>query len=326
MKVLVTGCAGFIGFNLVKKLTEYSNFNVFGIDNLNTYYDVELKKSRLSILKKKKNFKFFNFDIVNNKKVYNNFKKYNYTIVFHLAAQAGVRFSITNPEEYISSNLLGFFNIINSSSKIKVKHFLFASSSSVYGDNQNFPLKEDCSTDTPLSLYAATKKSNEVVAHSYANIFKLPCTGLRFFTVYGPYGRPDMALFKFTKLILANKKIDLFNYGNHTRDFTYIDDVIIALHKLINKPSSKSIPYQVFNICNDNPIKLKKYVKTISSILSQKPKINNLNLQVGDVKKTWGSNSKLRNKIKFFPKTNIEFGINKFIEWYKKYYKTKKNG
>jgi len=323
MKILVTGCAGFIGFNLVKKLTEYNNIEVFGIDNLNTYYDVDLKKNRLSILKKKKNFKFFNFDIVNNKRVLNNFKKNKYKIVFHLAAQAGVRFSITNPEEYISSNLLGFFNIINAAAKIKVKHFLFASSSSVYGDNQNFPLKEDDNSDTPLSMYAATKKSNEVIAHSYANIFKLPCTGLRFFTVYGPYGRPDMALFKFTKLMLKNKKIDLFNKGNHTRDFTFIDDVIISLNKLINKPSTKLIPYQIFNICNDNPIKLKNYLNIIAGKLRKKPKINNLNLQIGDVKKTWGSNLKLKNKIKFFPKTNIEFGINKFIQWYKKYYKIK---
>ena len=293
MKILVTGCAGFIGFNLVEKLCRNKEFKVFGIDNINSYYDVDLKKNRLLILKKKKNFKFFKLDITNNNKIQLNFDKYKYDIVFHLAAQAGVRFSITNPEEYISSNLVGFFNIINSSTKNNVKHFIFASSSSVYGDNISYPLKEEDVTDSPLSLYAATKKSNELVAHSYSNIHKLSCTGLRFFTVYGPFGRPDMALFKFTKKTIENKKIDLYNKGNHTRDFTYIDDVVSSLIKLIKKPSTKKIPYQVFNISNNNPIKLKKYLSVIFLFLNKKTKINNLSLQPGDIEKTWGSNTKV---------------------------------
>ena len=320
MKILVTGCAGFIGYNLVEKLCLNKEFKVFGIDNINSYYDVDLKKNRLSILKKKKNFKFFKLDITNNNKIKLNFNKYNYDVVFHLAAQAGVRFSITNPEEYISSNLVGFFNIINSSTENNVKHFIFASSSSVYGNNTNFPLKEEDLTDSPLSLYAATKKSNELVAHSYSNIHQLPCTGLRFFTVYGPFGRPDMALFKFTKKTIENKSIDLYNKGNHTRDFTYIDDVVTSLIKFIKKPSKKKIPYQVFNISNNNPIKLKKYLNLIFLFLNKKTKINNLSLQAGDIEKTWGSNKKLNKKVNFAPNTKINFGIKKFIDWYKNYY------
>ncbi len=320
MKILVTGCAGFIGYNLVEKLCLNKEFKVFGIDNINSYYDVDLKKNRLSILKKKKNFKFFKLDITNNNKIKLNFNKYNYDVVFHLAAQAGVRFSITNPEEYISSNLVGFFNIINSSTENNVKHFIFASSSSVYGNNTNFPLKEEDLTDSPLSLYAATKKSNELVAHSYSNIHKLPCTGLRFFTVYGPFGRPDMALFKFTKKTIENKSINLYNKGNHTRDFTYIDDVVTSLIKFIKKPSKKKIPYQVFNISNNNPVKLKKYLNLIFLFLNKKTKINNLSLQAGDIEKTWGSNKKLNKKVNFAPNTKINFGIKKFIDWYKNYY------
>lgn len=323
MRILVTGCAGFIGFNLINNLCNNKKFKIYGIDNINSYYDVDLKKNRLAILKKKKNFKFYKLDIKDKKKILKNFKLNKYNVVFHLAAQAGVRFSITNPDEYISSNLLGFHNVISCSSIIKVNHFLFASSSSVYGSNQKFPLKEVHNTDTPLSLYAATKKSNEMIAHSYSNIFNLPCTGLRFFTVYGPYGRPDMSLYKFIDATFKNKILELFNNGNHTRDFTYIDDVIISLTKLMYKKSKKRIPYQIFNICNDNPVKLKKYLNIIFKILQKKTKVSNLSLQIGDVKKTWGSNAKLKNKIQFSPKTNIEFGINKFIEWYKKYYKIK---
>ena len=320
MKILVTGCAGFIGFSLVQRLCENSKFKVYGIDNINSYYDINLKKNRLSILKKKKNFRFFKLDITDGKKISKNFNLYKYNIVFHLAAQAGVRFSITNPDQYISSNLVGFFNIINSSSKIKIKHFIFASSSSVYGNSTKFPLKEDENTDYPLSLYAATKKSNEVIAHSYSNIFKLPCTGLRFFTVYGPYGRPDMALFKFTKNTYEGKGIKLFNKGNHTRDFTYIDDVVTSLVKLIDKPSNKFIPFEIFNISNNNPVQLRNYLNTIFNYLNKKARIKNLDLQIGDVKKTWGSNKKLEYKIKFSPNTKIKYGIKKFIEWYKNYY------
>tara|TARA_B100000787_G_scaffold169367_1_gene160370 strand:+ start:1685 stop:2653 length:969 start_codon:yes stop_codon:yes gene_type:complete len=322
MNVLVTGCAGFIGFHLTLKLL--NKYNVFGVDNLNDYYDPTIKNDRLSKLKKEKNFRFYKLDISNlnslKKIIYKNKIKY----IVHLAAQAGVRYSIDHPEKYVSSNLVGFFNVLEVARIFKIKHMIFASTSSVYGNNKKFPLKEDYDTDKPLSFYAATKKSNEVMAHSYSNIYKLPCTGLRFFTVYGPMGRPDMSLYKFSNAIIKNKKIELYNKGNHYRDFTYVDDVVISISKLLTKPSKNQIPYDIFNIGSSKPYYLKKFLSLIEENLSKKAMVKFLKIQQGDVHKTHADVSKLKEKIKYSPKTDIRLGIKLFIDWYKAYYRLKK--
>ena len=239
----------------------------------------------------------------------------------HLAAQAGVRYSIENPESYLKNNLEGFFNILEVSKQNNIKHLVFASTSSVYGENNNFPLKENDNTNKPISFYAATKKSNEVMAHSYSYIFKLPCTALRFFTVYGPYGRPDMALFKFTKNILENKKIELFNNGNHNRDFTFVDDIVEGIYSVINKPNKKKIPFNTFNIGNGKSRKLIDYLSLIEKKLGRKAKIKNLPLQKGDIVKTHASISLLKNFTNYKPRVDIEEGVEKFIDWFVKYYK-----
>ena len=319
MKILVTGCAGFIGFHLCLKLLKNKNLKIFGIDNLNNYYDKKLKLLRLSIIKKNKNFYFTKLDIRKKNLLSNDFKKNNYDYVIHLAAQAGVRYSIENPTTYFENNLEGFFNILDNSRLRNVKHFLFASTSSVYGNNKKFPLKEDFKTEEPLSFYAATKKSNEVIAYSYSNIFNMPCTALRFFTAYGPYGRPDMSLFKFTKLITENKKIDLFNSGNHIRDFTYVDDIVRFIHKLIKKPSSKKIPYDVFNLASGSPNKLVKFLDVLEENLNIKSKKNNLSLQKGDVFKTHADIKKIIIKTGIKPNVDINKGIKNFVKWYKMY-------
>jgi len=251
----------------------------------------------------------------------NYLKKNKIKIIVHLAAQAGVRYSIQHPELYFESNLKGFFNILEISRFLKIKHLVFASTSSVYGNNKNFPLKEEYNTDKPLSFYAATKKSNEVLAHSYSNIYKLPITGLRFFTVYGPYGRPDMALYLFTKKILNNSKLALFNNGRHERDFTYIDDVTDGIIGAIKNPSRESVPFRIFNLGSDNPRKLKSYLKLIENNLSKKGSIKKLPLQKGDVIKTHASIDRAKKYIKYSPKITIDIGIKKFIEWYKNYNK-----
>jgi len=321
MTVLVTGCAGFIGFHLSSKLL--SKYEVVGIDNLNNYYDPNIKKDRLLILKKQKKFKFYKKDIsdlANLKKIFN---KHKIKYIVHLAAQAGVRYSIDHPDKYVSSNLVGFFNVLEVARLFKVKHMIFASTSSVYGNNKKFPLKEKYNTDKPLSFYAATKKSNEVMAHAYSNIYKLPCTGLRFFTVYGPMGRPDMSLFKFSDAIINNKTIELFNKGNHYRDFTYVDDIVTSICKLLVKPSKTDVPYDIFNIGSSKPYYLKKFLSLIEDNLSKKSKIKLMTMQQGDVHKTHADVSKLREKIKYSPKTNIKLGIKLFIDWYKSYYKLK---
>ena len=320
IKILVTGCAGFIGFHLSNKLLLNNNFAVYGIDNLNQYYDINLKRDRLKILKKNK-INFFKIDIRNSKKIKENFKKHKYNYVIHLAAQAGVRYSIENPKAYITNNIDGFFNILDNSRLFNVKHFIYASTSSVYGDNKSFPLNEELKTDSPMSFYAATKKSNEVMAHSYSNIFNFPTTGLRFFTVYGPYGRPDMSLFKFTKGILNKSPIDLFNNGNHVRDFTYIDDVISAILKLIKRPSIKKIPYAIYNIGSSKPESLKYFISEIEKNLKIKSISNFMSIQKGDVLKTHADTIKIKKEINFKPKYNIKKGIKSFINWYKNYYK-----
>ncbi len=319
MKILITGAAGFIGYYISKKLLSL-NKTIIGIDNLNEYYDVKIKKDRIKNLKNYKNFQFIKIDLGDLKKLDNLFKKYEIKYVVHLAAQAGVRYSIKNPSIYFKSNIEGFFNILELGRKYKIKHLIFASTSSVYGNSKKFPLNESENTDKPLSFYAASKKSNEIMAYSYSNIYKIPSTAVRFFTVYGPFGRPDMALFKFTNKILKNKKINLFNNGKHTRDFTYIDDIINGLLKLINAPPKKIIPYQVYNIGNGNPQKLIKYLKEIEKNLNKKAKIKKIPLQKGDVIKTHADIKLINKKVNYNSNTDIGEGIKIFIEWYKKYY------
>jgi UDP-glucuronate 4-epimerase len=320
MRVLVTGSAGFIGFHVSDYLLKKNN-TVIGIDNINDYYDVNLKKLRLKILKKNKNFYFHKFDLINAKKLEDLIKKFKVKYIIHLAAQAGVRYSIENPKIYFKNNLEVFFNILEASKKNNIKHLIFASTSSVYGENNNFPLKENDNTDKPISFYAATKKSNEVLAYSYSYIYNLPCTALRFFTVYGPYGRPDMALFKFTKNILENKKIQLYNNGNHSRDFTYISDIVSGIFSILKKNNNTKKLFNRFNIGNGNSRKLKDYLKVIEKKLNKKAKINNLPLQLGDIKKTHSDISLLNNYSNYLPTTDIEEGIDKFIDWYLEYYK-----
>ncbi len=319
MKILITGAAGFIGFHLSKKILNNKKNIVFGLDNLNNYYDKNLKKDRLKILFKKKNFKFSKIDITNKKLLKQNFKKNKYDVVINLAAQAGVRYSIDHPEKYLDTNIKGFFNILENCKNFNIKHLLFASTSSVYGINNKFPVREDFGTDKPLSFYAATKKANEVMAHSYSNIYGLKCTALRFFTVFGPYGRPDMALFKFVSAIINNKAIDLYNYGKHERDFTYVDDVVYCITKLIL--SKKINNYDTFNIGSNRPIKLKKFIEIVSKNLNTSYNTNFLPMQQGDVFKSHSDNSKIKKIIGQYKQTSIENGIKKFISWFLKYYK-----
>lgn len=331
MAILVTGCAGFIGFHLAKKLIE-KNLLVVGIDDLNKYYDVKLKKDRLKILNKntkKGKFKFYKADISNIDDIKKVFKKHNIDYVVNLAAQAGVRYSIQNPEAYVKSNLVGFANILENCKNNKVKHLLYASTSSVYGSNTKFPYKEKHRADHPIQFYAATKRSNELMAHSYSHLFKLPTTGLRFFTVYGPWGRPDMALYKFTKNIIQNKYIDLYNKGNHSRSFTYIDDIVFAIISLLKKTpkikrNSKKAPFRIINIGNDKSETLMNYVKVIEKKLNKKAKKKLLPLQKGDIKSTVADITLLKNTTKFKPKTSISDGISKFIDWYLMYNKKNK--
>ena len=319
--ILITGCAGFIGFHLSLALLKNKNFKVYGIDNLNNYYDQKLKKDRLKILKKNKGFNFYKIDIEDEKRIFSNFKNKKYHYVVHLAAQAGVRHSITTPKPYLQTNILGFFNVINAARIFKVDHFLYASTSSVYGDSKNFPLRENFDTSKPNSFYAATKKSNEIIAYSYSHIYNLKTTGLRFFTVYGPYGRPDMALFKFTKGITENKKIELFNNGRHIRDFTYIDDVVDSIIKLIKPKIKNSNNFEILNIGSGNPQRLMVFLKAIEKSLNKKSKKVFKKFQMGDVYKTHASVAKLDKTINYRPKFTIMRGIDEFVDWYKRYFK-----
>ena len=328
MKILVTGCAGFIGYHVTKYLLK-NKHEVIGIDNINNYYDVKLKKSRMSILNNFKNFNFFKFDLVEEKKLNKIINKFNIKYIVHLAAQAGVRYSIENPKTYFKNNLEVFFNILEVSKKNRIKHLIFASTSSVYGENDQFPLKEIENTDKPISFYAATKKSNEVLAHSYSYIYNLPCTALRFFTVYGPYGRPDMSLFKFAKSIENNKPIFLFNKGNMGRSFTYIDDVVKILLKLTKKiPKKKKLkklktnispaPFRIINIGNPKKYSLKKYLKLIEKKMNKKTKIKLEKMQLGDVKETTSSTKELFNLINNYKFMDLEKGIINFVNWFRK--------
>jgi len=324
MNILITGCAGFIGFHLSKRLIS-NGHRIYGIDNLNNYYDVNLKKKRIKILKEllnsKKNFVFKKIDISKYKLLYSFLKNKKIDVVVNLAAQAGVRYSIQHPEEYFKSNVFGFFNILEISKKLKIKHLVYASTSSVYGNSKKMPFFEENMNCKPIQFYAATKISNESMAISYSNIYGIKTTGFRFFTVYGPWGRPDMALYKFSKNILENKPINVYNFGNHTRDLTYIDDIVSGIYNSIVLQTDYK--FEVFNLGNTRSIGLKKIIQILKSNYKKKIKIKYLKLQKGDIKDTRSNISKAKKIIKFSPKTNVETGLKNFCNWFKNYYENK---
>ena len=330
MKILVTGAAGFIGFHLIKALFNKNCF-IVGIDNINDYYDTNLKNDRLKILSEhstKDIFKFIKLDIADRDAMCKLFSIYNFDIVINLAAQAGVRYSIENPNAYIDSNVVGFLNVLEGCRHTEVKHLVYASSSSVYGMNIKQPFSTEDRVDFPISLYAATKKSNELMAHTYSHLYNIPTTGLRFFTVYGPYGRPDMAYFSFTKKILKNEVIDVFNNGDMQRDFTYIDDIVEGIVRIIEKEpfpqqsatTTAIAPYKIYNIGNNKPVSLRRFITAIETACGQKAKENLLPMQPGDVPITYADINELINDIDFKPKTSIEDGVSKFVNWYREYY------
>ncbi|MCX7098120.1 MAG: NAD-dependent epimerase [Methylococcales bacterium] len=334
MKILVTGAAGFIGSALSIRLLERGD-EVVGIDNLNDYYDVNLKLARLERLKDYKQFKFIKLEISDKSATETLFKDEKFQRVIHLAAQAGVRYSITNPHAYIDSNIIGFMNILEGCRHNGVEHLAYASSSSVYGANTNMPFSVHDNVDHPVSLYAATKKANELMAHTYSHLYNLPTTGLRFFTVYGPWGRPDMSLFMFTRNILEGKPIDVFNYGNHRRDFTYIDDIVEGVMRVIDKPAAASegwdgakpdpgtslAPYRIYNIGNNNPVNLLTFIETLENCLGIEAAKNFLPLQPGDVPDTYADVSDLANDLGYKPGTPLQKGISNFVEWYSHFYR-----
>lgn len=333
MKLLITGAAGFVGFHLSKALLE-KNIEIVGLDNLNDYYNPKLKEDRLSILNDYEGFNFYKIDLKDKQPVDELFEFERPTHVIHLAAQAGVRYSIENPYAYVDSNLTGFMNILEACRHFPVKHLMYASSSSVYGGNKIAPFSTNHNVDHPVSLYAATKKSNELMAHTYSHLYGIPTTGLRFFTVYGPYGRPDMAYFSFTKDILSGKSIKVFNHGEMERDFTYIDDIVSGIEKLIEKAplanpdwdeslgdiSESFAPYKIYNIGNNSPVKLMRFIKALESAIGMEAKKEYLEMQPGDVKRTYADMTDLEEDIKFKPDTSIEEGLEKFVSWYKQYY------
>jgi UDP-glucuronate 4-epimerase len=336
-KVLVTGAAGFIGFHLSKLLIE-QGYDVVGIDTINNYYDVKLKFDRLNQLKDLEGFKFLTLSICDKDSLDELFEKEKFSVVINLAAQAGVRYSIDKPYKYIDSNLIGFINILEACRTYSIGHLIFASSSSVYGANTEIPFSTSHTTDHPLSLYAATKKANEMMAHSYSAMYKIPCTGLRFFTVYGPWGRPDMAYFSFTKNILANEPIKVFNEGNLMRDFTYIDDITAAISLLINhQPQPKSsdgvnthphlssaesnAPYHIYNIGNNNPVSIMEFIETLEEAIGKKAIKEYYPMQKGDMERTFADIDDLQQAIGYRPSTTIKTGLTRFVKWYKEYYK-----
>lgn len=334
--VLVTGSAGFIGFHLSKRLLDNGD-KVVGIDNLNDYYDASLKKARLNILKRYKDFYFVQASLEENEVIQEIFSNNSFDTVINLAAQAGVRYSLKNPHAYINSNIVGFLNILEVCRHNSVKHLLYASSSSVYGANTKMPFSVHHNVDHPVSLYAATKKSNELMAHTYSHLYDLPTTGIRFFTVYGPWGRPDMALFIFTKKILNGEPIQVFNHGRMKRDFTYIDDIVEGIVRLIDKvpngnpdwsgdkpdPGTSYAPFKIYNIGNNQPVELMHFINVLEKALGKEAKKEFLPLQAGDVPETYADLDDLMKDIGFKPKTSIEEGIAKFVEWYKEYYGVK---
>ena len=333
MKILVTGSAGFIGSAVSQKLLDRGD-TVVGLDNMNDYYDVALKEARLVRLEKQNSFSFRKLDVSDQSEMETLFAKEKFDKVVHLAAQAGVRYSIENPHAYISSNIVGFTNILEGCRHNKVQHLVYASSSSVYGSNTKMPLSVHDNVDHPLSLYAATKKSNELMAHTYSNLFNLPTTGLRFFTVYGPWGRPDMALFLFTKAILAGEKLPVFNYGKHTRDFTYIDDIVEGVLRSLDKtakpdsnfdsdtpdPGTSSSPWRVYNIGGGAPVELLQYIELIEEALGIKAELELLPIQPGDVPDTNSDVDALKTDVGYQPVTPVEVGVKNFVDWYKNYF------
>ena len=334
MKILVTGAAGFIGFHTSKKLLDRGD-TVVGLDNFNDYYDVALKEGRAEMLADYENFKLKRIDLADRSAMESLFAEEKFDKVINLAAQAGVRYSIENPHSYIDSNIVGFVNILEGCRHNDVKHLVYASSSSVYGANTTMPFSVHQNVDHPLALYGATKKANELMAHTYSNLYNLPTTGLRFFTVYGPYGRPDMALFLFTKNIIEDKPIDVFNFGKHRRDFTYIDDIVEGVVRTMDHtaepnedwdpakpdPGTSNAPYRLYNIGNQQPVELMDYIGAIEKTLGKKAEMNLLPLQPGDVPDTWADTESLANDVGYQPSTPIEVGVKNFVEWYLEFYK-----
>ncbi len=334
MKILVTGAAGFIGMTATLRLLERGD-EVVGLDNMNDYYDVTLKERRLARLTSSPNFRFIKADVADRTAMEQLFATEKFERVIHLAAQAGVRYSLQNPQAYVDSNIVGFMNILQGCRHNKVGHLVYASSSSVYGGNTRMPFSEHDSVDHPVSMYAATKKANELMAHTYSHLFGLPTTGLRFFTVYGPWGRPDMALFLFTKAILEGRPVDVFNQGNMQRDFTFVDDIVEGVLRVLDRPATSSpaydplvadpatsnAPYRVFNIGNNNPVPLLDFIACIEEALGRKAEKNLLPLQDGDVPATYANTDALRYWVGFVPATPIKDGIARFVAWYRDYYK-----
>jgi UDP-glucuronate 4-epimerase len=339
MKVLVTGAAGFIGFHTARRLLERGD-EVVGLDNLNEYYDPMLKRARLSQLQGQKNWRFRKLDLCDRSGMQELFKTEKFDRVVHLAAQAGVRYSIENPMAYVESNLVGHTNLLEGCRHNEIEHLVYASTSSVYGANTKMPFSVHQNVDHPLSFYAATKKANELMCHTYSALYKLPTTGLRFFTVYGPWGRPDMALFKFTKAILEGQPIDVFNYGHHKRDFTYVDDIVEGVVRCLDKvatpnpdwdsndpdPGTSFAPYRLYNIGNQGPIELMRYIEIVEEQLGKKAEKNLLPLQPGDVPDTWADVEALTNDVGYKPATPVEEGVARFVEWYLSYYRNEHRG
>lgn len=333
MKILVTGAAGFIGFHTARSLLDRGD-EVVGVDNLNSYYDPALKLARLQILKQSPQFHFLQLDIADRAGMEDIFQREKFQRVIHLAAQAGVRYSIDHPHVYIESNIAGFLHVIEGCRRNAVEHLVYASTSSVYGANTNMPFRVRQSVDHPLTLYAATKRANELMAHSYSTLYGMPTTGLRFFTVYGPWGRPDMALFLFTKNILAGKPIDVFNYGHHRRDFTYIDDIVGGVIASMDKvaapnpnwnsdkpdPSTSLAPFRLYNIGNEHPVELMDYISILEKKLDKKAKLNLLPLQLGDAPDNWADVEALVQDVGYRPSTTVEVGVGNFVDWYLKHY------
>jgi UDP-glucuronate 4-epimerase len=333
MRVMVTGAAGFVGHRVSSKLLQAGD-TVVGVDNLNDYYDVRLKEARLAQLTAAAGFTDVRLDIGDVAGLREAFARHRPERVIHLAAQAGVRHSLTHPEVYVQSNLVGFANILEMARHFDVQHLVYASTSSVYGANTHVPFGEDQHTAHPLTLYAATKKANEVMAHSYAHLFRLPCTGLRFFTVYGPWGRPDMALFKFTRNILRGEPIELFNHGNHTRDFTYIDDIAEGVVRTMRRPAEpdpaydpaapspaiSAAPYRIYNIGSQRPVALTRYVELIEACVGRKAIVNSLPMQPGDVPDTFADVDRLARDVQYRPTTSVETGVSNFVAWYRDFY------
>lgn len=333
MKVLVTGVAGFIGYHLTQRLLA-EDIEVYGIDNLNDYYDVKLKKARLAQLQPQARFTFELLDLVNRDRILQLFPEQSFDYVINLAAQAGVRYSLENPFAYVDSNMSGFVNLLEGCRQTQVKHLVFASSSSVYGANTKVPFAVADNVDHPISLYAASKKANELIAHVYSHLYNLPATGLRFFTVYGPWGRPDMAYFKFVKAIQEGKAIDVYNFGKMKRDFTYVDDVIEGVVRVMHKPpkinskeaanlaqaSTNQAPYKLYNIGNNSPVELMTFIEVIEKALGQTVEKNFLPMQPGDVLSTYADVDDLMKDVGFKPSTTIEEGIHRFVRWYQHYY------